>query len=75
MAADDERGKRKRAMRGFFSHHLGLGCTVEVDRWAAAECKRLWSGTALAAAVESSGGRGKWLWRCEAWRAAAVSYL
>jgi hypothetical protein len=64
MAADDERGKRKRATRGFFSHpHLGLGCAVEVDRWAAADCKRWWSGTALAAAVESSGGRGKWLWR------------
>jgi hypothetical protein len=29
-AADGERGKRKRAMRGFFSlPHLGLGCDVE----------------------------------------------
>jgi hypothetical protein len=31
--ADGERGKRRRATRGFFSHpHLGLGCAMEADR-------------------------------------------
>jgi hypothetical protein len=49
-AVDGERGKRKGATRGFFSHHhLGLGCAVQVNRGRRRTAG--WGGT-----VECNGG-------------------
>jgi hypothetical protein len=49
-------GKTKGGDEGVLPRsYLGLGCAGGVDRWSAAGCKRRWPGTALAAAMESSG--------------------
>jgi hypothetical protein len=51
---DGERGKRRRAMRGFFSHpHLGLGCAVEADR---GRRRTAGWGTSGGGAMECNGG-------------------
>jgi hypothetical protein len=51
---DDERGKRRRAMREFFSHpHLGLGCTAEADR---GRRRTAGWGSSGGGAVECNGG-------------------
>jgi hypothetical protein len=49
-------GKTKGGDEGVLPRsYLGLGCAGGVDRWSAVGCKRRWPGTALAAAMESSG--------------------
>jgi hypothetical protein len=58
-------GKTKRSLRATDSvPYLGLGCSGEADRRLAVGLLAVVAGVALVVAMEGSGRRGNWSWRC-----------
>jgi hypothetical protein len=67
MGAAGKWGKTKRSSRETDSApYLGLGCSGEVDRRPVVGLLAVVAGAALVVAMEGSGRRGKWSWRCGA---------
>jgi hypothetical protein len=60
-------GKTKRSSRATDSApYLGLGCSGEADRRPTMGLLAVVAGAALVVAMEGSGRRGNWSWRCRA---------
>jgi hypothetical protein len=60
-------GQNEEELEGTYSApYLGLGCSGEADRRPAVGLLAVVAGAALVVAMEGSGRRGKWLWRCGA---------
>jgi hypothetical protein len=60
-------GETKRSSRATDSApYLGLGCSGEADRRPAVGLLAVVTGAALVVAMEGSGRRGNWSWRCGA---------
>jgi hypothetical protein len=55
--------------------YLGLGCSGGADRWPAVGLLAVVAGAALVVAMEGSGKREKWSWRCGVPRRAAQGLL
>jgi hypothetical protein len=69
-------GKTKRSSRATDSApYLGLGCSGGVDRQPAVGLFAVVTGAALVVAMEGSGERERWSWRCGVPRRAAQGLL